>query len=84
MGFEVIGVVGGIDSREKYQKAIKKHKYPWANLAEVNQENRIWEKYNLIRSPGDQFLVDKNGTILSINPEPEELEKFITKMLNIA
>ena len=80
LGFEVVGVVGGIDSMDNYRKSISKHKYPWENLAEINEENRIWEKYNIANSGGGQYLVDKNGTILSINPDPKELEKYLIKM----
>lgn len=80
LGFEVVGVVGGIDSNENFHKSISRHKYPWESLAEINEENRLWEKYNIANSGGGQFLVDKNGTILSINPDPKDLENFLIKM----
>ncbi len=78
-GFEVIGVVGGINTTEKYKEAIKKHKYPWTLLAEVNYENSLWEKYSISGGGGSQFLIDNNGKILAISPSPNDLRKFITE-----
>ena len=76
-GFAVIGVVGGISSKEKYYRAIRKHKYPWPLLAEINNENNLWEKYYISKAGGGQFLVDNKGEILAINPSVLELRNFI-------
>jgi len=78
-GFAVIGVVGEISSKEQFNKAIEKHKYPWTILSEISNENNLWEKYNISKSGGSQFLVDKKGNILAINPTPDELKEFIMK-----
>ncbi len=78
-GFGVVGVVGGIGSREKYIQAIKKHKYPWLLLAEINNENNLWEKYYISKGGGGQFLVNNKGKILAINPSVDDLRKFITE-----
>lgn len=76
-GFEVIGVIGGIRTQDQFFEATKNHKYPWIQLAEINDENNIWEKYGLPQSGGSQFFVDNSGKIQAINPEPEELKKII-------
>lgn len=75
--FEVIGVIGGINTKEKYIEAIRKHKYPWILLAEVNDENSLWEKYSISGSGGSQFLIDNKGKILAANPSPDDLKKII-------
>ncbi len=76
-GFAVIGVVGGINSKEQYRQALKRHPYPWVVLAEINNEHNIWEKYGIARSGGSQFLVDSQGKILAINPSQNEIKKHI-------
>jgi len=76
-GFGVIGVVGGISSKEQFIQAIEKHKYPWTILSEISDKNNIWEKYSISKSGGSQFLVDNKGIILAINPTPDELRKMI-------
>ena len=75
--FGVIGVVGGISSKEQFIQAIEKHKYPWTILSEISDKNNIWEKYSISKSGGSQFLVDNKGIILAINPRPDELRKMI-------
>ena len=75
--FGVIGVVGGISSKEQFIQAIEKHKYPWTILSEISNKNNIWEKYSISKSGGSQFLVDNKGIILAINPRPDELRKMI-------
>ena len=76
-GFEVIGVIGGINTKAKYTEAIGKHKYPWLLLAEVNDENKIWEKYCISGGGGGQFLMDEKGKILAVNPSPDDLNKIM-------
>ena len=76
-GFNVIGVVGGVNSYNAYQEAVNKYNYEWVVLAEINDENKLWEKYGISKGGGGQFLIDRDGKIIAINPTPEELEKFI-------
>ena len=76
-GFDIIGVVGDISSKESFIQEIEKHKYPWTVLSEINDKDNIWEKYGIPRSGGRQFLVDNKGKILAINPTPNELRRFI-------
>jgi thiol-disulfide isomerase/thioredoxin len=78
--FEILAVIGGVKSKTEYIEAIKKHKYPWIQLADINEENNIWEKYNISNQGGAQILVDKTGTILAINPELSELKQIILKI----
>jgi thiol-disulfide isomerase/thioredoxin len=80
-GFAVIGVVGGIKTKNEYFKADKSEKYPWENLYELNDENEIWQKYNIDNAGGGTFLVDENGVILAINPSTEEVENKLIELL---
>jgi len=76
-GFGVIGVIGGISTKEQYKQAIEKYKYPWLLLAEINDENKLWEKYYISKGGGGQFLVDDTGKILAINPSPDDIRTLI-------
>lgn len=79
-GFHVIGI-----AREKsdthWKQAIEKDKYPWLNLIEQNDEHLIWRRNGLNYSAGGTFLIDKDGTVLAINPSAEELERILKEKL---
>lgn len=79
-GFDVVAVVGGISTKEEFDKAVQKYNYPWATLIEVNDQNKIWEKYNILNSGGSQFLVDSAGMIRAINPKPEEIAELLSQL----
>lgn len=79
-GFTVVGI-----ARERgltaAVNAAKTDKYPWKNLVEIQDAGKLWEKYGLGNSGGGSFLVDQNGTILSIAPSAEEVKTILDKML---
>ena len=79
-GLTVIGVVGGISEKSEYTKAVNKYDYPWQNLIELNEENKVWEKYNIKFAGGSQFLVNQKGEILAINPDIAELQSIIESL----
>lgn len=74
---QIIGVIGGISEIEKAENAINRLAYPWKNYIELSDINQIWEKYGIANSGGAQFLIDKEGKILAINPKLEELIKTV-------
>ena len=80
-GFTVVGVARESDNAEKMEKIIERHKFPWLNLIELNDQNEIWRTYNLSFAGGGTFLVDKDGSILAINPSEEELRSILQKRL---
>jgi len=80
-GLGVIGVVGGIRNNESYEKAIDNQNFPWQNLREINNENHIWDKYNIMNSGGATFLIDNSGIIIAINPTIEETVKILEEKL---
>ena len=55
------------------KKTIEKDGYPWLNLVDLNKEKQIWYKYGIGRQGGAIFMVNSEGTIIAINPEPEEV-----------
>ena len=79
-GFVVIGV-----ARERNvstaETAVKTDKYPWENLVELNDAEKIWEKYGIGNSGGMIFLIDENGIIVANDPSVNEIREFLIKKL---
>ncbi|MBA0884799.1 TlpA disulfide reductase family protein [Flavobacterium undicola] len=81
-GLVILGVANEFKNTNAFVKAIEKDKYPWLNLIELDNKNRIWDKYNVSNSGGSTFLIDSNGVIVAIHPDAEELDKILSKLLN--
>ena len=80
-GFTIVGVAAEFKTKEQFKAAVKKDKYPWTNLIELDKQNGIWNKYNIDGGGGNTYLVDSNGVILAIHPKAEELEKILGDIL---
>ncbi|GEC71697.1 AhpC/TSA family protein [Flavobacterium flevense] len=81
-GFVILGVANEFKNTNAFVKAIEKDQYPWLNLIELENKNRIWDKYNISNSGGSTFLIDARGIILAIHPDAEELDKILKGLLN--
>ena len=79
-GFTIVGVARENNS-EDMKLAIEKDGYPWLNLLELKDENKIWEKYGVDNSGGRTVLVNSNGTILAVSPTSAEVEQILQKLL---
>lgn len=75
-GFVIVGV-GANESFEQIKRAAEKDNYPWTVLAEVAGQNGIWAKYRCSNAGGTSVLVDADGTIVSVYPKAEEVEKYL-------
>jgi len=80
LGFKVIGIARE-KKRESGINAAKQDKYPWTNLLEINDQNRIWEIYGVGNSGGGTFLIDKNGKILAVSPDLNDIRKILSEEL---
>ena len=76
-GFKIFGVACEYKSDHAFRTAVADDKYPWLNLLELNNRNSIWSKYNIAGSGGSTYLVDKNGIIVAIHPDAEELDSLL-------
>jgi len=80
-GFEIFGV--SLDQNIKdWVKAIAKDKISWPQVI----DDRGWEAqtaidWNIYQIP-TSYLINKDGTIISINPEKKDLEKALKELLN--
>ena len=81
-GFTVVAIARE-QKREAMENAAKHDGYPWPSLLELNDENHIWEKNGAQSGGGAEFLIDRDGTILSTSTDAEELEQQIKKALHI-
>jgi thiol-disulfide isomerase/thioredoxin len=79
-GFQIIGIAR--ESRiEDFNKAIDAEKYPWVNLIELADKNKIWVKNGLNNAAGSGFLIRADGTILALYPSAEDTEKILQQEL---
>ena len=81
-GFVILGVANEFKNTNAFEKAIEKDRYPWLNLIEMDNKNRIWDKYNISNSGGSTFLVNSKGVIVAVNPDAEALDKLLEELLN--
>lgn len=42
---------------------------------------KLWEQYGLSSAAGQTYLIDRDGTILAINPMADELERLLREKL---
>ena len=80
-GFEIVGVAREFKNTERMKQAIAQDKYPWLQLVELDDGQKLWTRYMLGNAGGGVFLVDRDGTILAVNPKPEEVRKILEQKL---
>lgn len=80
-GLEVYAV--SIDgNKNAWSKAVEQDKTDWLQVIDVKAErgNELTQTWNLQYIPST-FLIDKEGKILAVGPEKDELEKWLKKLL---
>ncbi len=80
-GFTIVGIAREFENTKALKKALKREKFPWLNLVELDDQNEIWLKYNIPFAGGSTFLIDKNGKILAINPKVEAVREILNAKL---
>lgn len=81
-GFTIVGVAREKGDDKRMRIAIEKDGYTWTNLLELNDKNKIWEKYGIGNAGGCSFMVDEKGVILAIRPTAEEVRKILLERLD--
>ncbi len=81
-GFTICAVAAEIKNTDQMKERIEKERFPWINLVDLDQQNHIWDKYGISNSGGGTFLVDKDGTILAIGPDAEEVKRILRRNSN--
>jgi len=81
-GFKIVGIAREFKNTDAVKKRLSKEQFSWLHLVELDDRQNIWSKYGISNGSGLMVLVDKDGTILSIDPKPEELENILQQKLN--
>lgn len=80
-GLNVVGIAREFKTIKNLVIALRREKYPWLNLLELNDKNQIWNKYGISSQGGMLILVNKNGKILLVDPTAEEVKQAVTANL---
>lgn len=80
-GFVVVGVAREFKNDKAWRTALEHDAYPWLNLLEMDDSTKLWEQYGLNSAAGQTYLIDRDGTILAINPMADELERLLREKL---
>ncbi|MES2809329.1 MAG: TlpA disulfide reductase family protein [Bacteroidota bacterium] len=80
-GFAIVGIAKEYKTTKALQIALKREKYPWLNLVELDDKNGIWNKFGITTGTGMMLLVDKQGKIVAVDPSAEEVRKVLAANL---
>ena len=75
-GIEVVSIVGGIDSVEKFNDALARFAYPWKVYSEISDHQNLWSRYGFENSGGGQVLISRDGVVKAVNPTLEEIAQI--------
>lgn len=81
-GFIIVGVAGEFKNTNRLEKFLRKEKWPWVQLVELDRQNKIWEKYGVNGAGGGLFLIDEKGEILAKDPTAEEVMQVLENRLD--
>lgn len=81
-GFVVVGVAREFKNTKNLELAINKDGYPWLQLLELDDSRQIWTRYMLGNAGGGVFLIDRDGTILAVNPTAEQVRGILKEKLD--
>jgi thiol-disulfide isomerase/thioredoxin len=81
-GFEVVGIAREFENLDALKERLAKEKFSWPHLFDLNDQLGIWKTYGINNGVGMMVLVDRDGTILAIDPKSDELAKILATKLN--
>jgi thiol-disulfide isomerase/thioredoxin len=76
-GLEIYGISLD-DNNAAWDKAVKEDRTPWLHV--IDREGGIARKWGIQYIP-TSFLLDKEGKLIAVNTEKEELEKLLKQLL---
>ena len=77
MGFKIVGIAREFVNTDDLKNRLSKETFSWLNLVDLDDKLKIWNKYGIANGTGLMVLVDRDGTILAIDPKPDELKKIL-------
>lgn len=82
MGFKIVGIAREFVNTDDLKNRLSKESFSWLNLVDLDDKLKIWNKYGIANGTGLMVLVDRDGTILAIDPKPDELKKILQDKLH--
>jgi len=76
-GFNVIGIAREFKTTSALAQTLKREKYAWLNLVDLDDKQGVWNKYGISNGSGMMILLDKDGKIIAIDPTAEAVRKAI-------
>lgn len=81
-GFEIVGV--SIDEKKKeWLRAVGKDKITWMQVNDVTDAALSAAVKWQVRMIPTSFLIDKDGNVVAIDPDKQELEKKLRELLTL-
>ena len=81
-GFEILGVSLD-DNKKAWQRAVGKDKLTWPQI----NDSKGWDAMSAAKWQVDaipaSFLIDKDGNVVAINAEKQELENKVRQLLGL-
>lgn len=81
-GFAVVAVAREQGNTQNMQAAMEKDGYPWPSLVDLDDRHAVWERLGAGNSGGKTWLIDRDGTILLVNPTAEEVRTLLSERLD--
>ncbi len=81
-GFTVIAVAREAMDTKAMQAAMEQDGYPWPSLVDLDDRHAVWERLGVGNAGGKTWLIDRDGTILLVNPAAEEVRKYLAERLD--
>lgn len=79
--FTIVGVARESNNDAAMRKALEKDGYKWVNLIELDEREGIWQKYGASNAAGKVLLVDRDGTILALEPDATKIRAVLKEKL---
>ena len=76
-GFTVVEVAREFRNDLRWRDFIEKDGAEWADLLAMEDNHYVGDEYGLSTSAGGTFLIDREGTVIKINPTREEIEAVL-------
>jgi len=82
-GLQIIGISKSNSPRKllRIKENIRQENLAWITLIDENSKENIWDKYGVINSNNANVLIDKNGNIITLNLNIEELNTKLETLL---
>ena len=76
--FTIVGIAREMGQLDDLKAAVKKDRYPWTQLYELDDAHGVWQSYGVMGA-GAVFLIGRDGHIVAQDPTTEEIRVYLEK-----